>query len=81
MLSKNQYEEAKRVALEYLDIFGENNYFLELQDHGYEEQKLVNQGLMRLHSETGIPLIATNDSHYINAEDWEAHDLLLCIQT
>ena len=80
-LVKGMYEEAKKVALEYRDIFGEDNYFLELQDHGYDDQKLANQGLMRLHNETGIPLIATNDIHYISAEDAEAHDILLCIQT
>jgi len=80
-ISKGLYEDAKAAALEYRDIFGEDNYFLELQDHGYDEQKLVNQGLMRLHEETGIPLIATNDVHYVTAEDAEAHDILLCIQT
>ena len=80
-LEKNMYPEAKKTALQYLDIFGEGNYFLELQDHGYPEQKSVNAGLLRLHEDTGIPLIATNDVHYIHAEDWEAHDVLLCIQT
>ena len=80
-LVKGMYEEAKACALEYQEIFGEGNYFLELQDHGLDEQKKVNQGLMRLHHETGIPLVATNDSHYILKEDWEAHDILLCIQT
>ena len=80
-LQKNMYAEAMKTALEYRDIFGEDNYFLELQDHGYPEQKTVNAGLLRLHEDTGIPLIATNDVHYIHAEDWEAHDVLLCIQT
>ncbi|MBR6321340.1 MAG: DNA polymerase III subunit alpha, partial [Lachnospiraceae bacterium] len=80
-LVKGMYEEAKACALEYRDIFGPDNYFLELQDHGLDDQKKVNQGLMRLHAETDIPLIATNDSHYIYREDWEAHDILLCIQT
>ncbi|MBR6406791.1 MAG: DNA polymerase III subunit alpha [Lachnospiraceae bacterium] len=78
---KGMYEEAKACALSYQEIFGEGNYYLELQDHGLDEQKKVNQGLMRLHAETGIPLVATNDSHYIYKEDWEAHDILLCIQT
>ncbi|MBQ6678809.1 MAG: DNA polymerase III subunit alpha [Lachnospiraceae bacterium] len=78
---KGLYEEAKACALEYEAIFGHGNYFLELQDHGYADQKKVNQGLMRMHEETGIPLVATNDIHYINAEDAEAHDILLCIQT
>lgn len=80
-LKRSEYEKAKAAALEYQEIFGEGNFYLELQDHGYPEQRLVNQGLMRLHEETGIPMVATNDVHYINAEDWEAHDLLLCIQT
>jgi DNA polymerase-3 subunit alpha len=75
------YEKAKEIALEYQEIFGEGNYFLELQDHGIPEQKTVNAGLMRIHEETGIPLICTNDSHYIYKEDTEAHDILLCIQT
>ena len=80
-LVKGMYEEAKDCALQYQEIFGEGNYFLELQDHGLDDQKKVNQGLMRLHRDTGIPLVATNDSHYIYKEDWEAHDILLCIQT
>ncbi|MFV0315119.1 MAG: DNA polymerase III subunit alpha, partial [Anaerotignum sp.] len=75
------YEEAKKAALEHLDIFGEGNFFLELQDHGMREQKQVNLALMRMSKETGIPLIATNDSHYIFKEDSEPHDILLCIQT
>ena len=75
------YEKAKEVALEYLDIFGEGNYFLELQDHGMREQKFVNEALVRMSKETGIPLICTNDSHYIYKEDAEPHDILLCIQT
>ena len=80
-LNRGLYEEAKTAALEYRDIFGPDNYFLELQDHGYPEQKTVNSGLLRLSQETGIPLVATNDCHYIREEDAEAHDLLLCIQT
>ena len=80
-LARGLYEEAKTAALEYRGIFGEKNYFLELQDHGYPEQKTVNSGLLRLSKETGIPLVATNDVHYVFAEDAEAHDLLLCIQT
>ena len=75
------YEKAKETALLYQDIFGEGNFFLELQDHGIAEQKLVNRQLLRMHEETGIPLICTNDSHYIRREDAEAHDILLCIQT
>ena len=80
-LRQGFYEEAKKAALEHEEIFGKGNYFLELQDHGMDEQKTVNQGLMRLHEETGIELVATNDLHYVNAEDAEAHDILLCIQT
>lgn len=80
-LDRGQYEEAKAVALKYRDLFGADNYFLEMQDHGIEEQKNVNQGLMRLSKETGIPLVATNDCHYTNKEDAYSHDVLLCIQT
>ncbi len=80
-LEKGLYEEAKEAAKRYLEIFGEGNYFLELQDHGIPLQRQVNQGIMRLSKELNIPLVATNDCHYINAEDWEAHDILLCIQT
>ncbi|MEA4815679.1 MAG: DNA polymerase III subunit alpha [Lachnospiraceae bacterium] len=75
------YEEAKKVALEYDGIFGRGNFFLELQDHGIEEQKTVNSALIKIHEETGIPLIATNDSHYIYKDDSVAHDILLCVQT
>ena len=81
LLDRGSYDEAKEVALKYRDNFGEGNYFLELQDHGIEEQQTVNQGLMRLSRETGIPLVATNDCHYTNREDADSHDVLLCIQT
>lgn len=80
-LRQGFYEEAKKAASEHLQIFGEGNYFLELQDHGIGEQKTVNQGLMRLSQETGIPLVATNDIHYVKESDAEAHDILLCVQT
>ena len=80
-LREGDYEGAKAEALKLRDIFGENNFFLELQDHGIPEQKFVNQGLMRISAETGIPLIATNDCHYLYKEDAEAHDVLICIQT
>ena len=80
-LERGLYEEAKAAANKYRDIFGDGNYFLELQDHGIPAQRQVNQGLMRLSRELMIPLVATNDCHYINAEDWEPHDILLCIQT
>ena len=80
-LLKNQYEEAKTAALRYETCFGKGNFFLELQDHGLPEQKAVNQKLMRLHTDTGIELVATNDVHYTYETDAEAHDILLCLQT
>ena len=80
-LRNGDYEGAKKEAERLQQIFGENNFFLELQDHGLSEQKFVNQGLMRISSETGIPLVATNDCHYLYKEDAEAHDVLICIQT
>ena len=80
-LRRGLYEEAKQEAYRLQGIFGENNFFLELQDHGIPDQKTVNQGLLRLHQETGIDLVATNDVHYIYDSDAEAHDILLCIQT
>lgn len=72
---------AKKAALHLQDIFGAGNFYLELQDHGIPEQKTVNQGLMRMSQETGIPLVATNDVHYTLESDAQAHDILLCIQT
>ena len=81
LLVKGRYEEAKEAALWYRDTFGENNYFLELQDHGIREQQLVNPQLLRMSQETGIELVATNDIHYTYREDEQAHDILLCIQT
>lgn len=80
-LRRGLYEEAKEEAEKLRGIFGGDNFFLELQDHGIPEQKTVNQGLMRLHNEMGIELVATNDVHYIYDSDAEAHDILLCIQT
>lgn len=80
-LARGFYEEGKKAALKHLEIFGEGNYFLELQDHGIPEQKIVNNSLLKLSKETGIPLVATNDVHYINADDAVPHDILLCIQT
>ena len=81
LLRRGFYEEAKKAAMELSGIFGEGNFFLELQDHGIPEQRTVNQGLLRMSKETGLPLVATNDVHYTLAEDWKAHDILLCIQT
>ena len=80
-IQKNLYDEAKKRALEYRDIFGENNYFLELQDHGIPQQQTVNQQLLRMSQETGIPLVVTNDVHYTYEEDAVPHDILLCLQT
>ena len=72
---------AKEYALQMQEIFGEGNYYLELQDHGIRDQAEVNRGLLRIHQETGIPLVCTNDAHYLRKEDAESHDVLLCIQT
>lgn len=80
-LERGMYEEGKKAALRYENIFGKGNFFLELQDHGIPAQKNVNQGLMRMSAELGIDLVATNDIHYTYAEDMKAHDILLCIQT
>ena len=80
-LARGMYEEAKKSALHYQEIFGEGNFFLELQDHGIATQKTVNQGLLRMSQELNIPLVATNDTHYIYKEDVAPHDILLCIQT
>ncbi len=81
LILKDRYEEAKNAALEMEEIFGKDNFFLELQDHGMVDQKNVNQALIRMHQETGIELVATNDAHYTYADDASPHDVLLCIQT
>jgi DNA polymerase-3 subunit alpha len=81
MLLQGNKEGAKALALEMADIFGRENFFLELQDHGLMEQKTVNQDLVEISKETGISLVATNDLHYLTQDDAEAHDVLLCIQT
>ncbi len=73
--------EAEQAALRYRDIFGDENFFLELQDHGYKDQQTVNAALLNMHEKYGIPLVATNDVHYTYKEDAEPHDILLCIQT
>ncbi len=80
-LTRGMYEDAKKSALEYEEIFGKGNFFLEIQDHGIPAQKTVNQQQLRLSQDTGIPLVATNDVHYTYAEDAEPHDILLCLQT
>ena len=78
---RGQFEEAEKAALRYQECFGEGNFFLELQDHGYDDQKRVNQALVGMSRRLGIPLIATNDVHYTEPSDSEPHDILLCIQT
>ena len=80
-ISKGLYDNAKKAALEYQEIFGKDNFFLELQDHGIPEQGIVNQRLLQMSEELGIELVATNDVHYTYAEDEKPHDILLCIQT
>ena len=80
-LLRGMYAEAMEAAKRYESIFGKNNFFLELQDHGMQEQGMVNQQLLRLSQDTGIELVATNDVHYTYADDEKPHDVLLCIQT
>ena len=80
-LMDEDYASAKEYALKLSNIFGEGNFYLELQDHGIEEQRPVNQGVMRLARETGLPLVVTNDAHYLRKEDARMQDVLLCIQT
>lgn len=78
---RGMYEEGREAALRYERIFGKGNFFLELQDHGMQEQQTVNQSLLRMSEETEIPLVATNDIHYTYDDDVKPHDILLCIQT
>lgn len=80
-LVRGLFEEAKKTAYQYQDCFGKGNFFLELQDHGLEQQQTVNQQLLRLSKETGIELVATNDVHYTYETDADSHDILLCLQT
>ncbi len=80
-LMAGDYEGAKAFALEMRELFGEDGYYLELQDHGIAAQRQVNASLLRLHEETGIPLVCTNDAHYLRREDAQAQDVLMCIQT
>ena len=80
-LRAGNYNGAKEYALTLSEIFGPDHFYLELQDHGIRDQAIVNQGILRLHEETGLPLVATNDAHYLRKEDAAAHDVLLCIQT
>lgn len=80
-LMAESYEEAKKYALTMAEIMGEGNFYLELQDHGLSEQQAVNQGVRRIARETGLPLVVTNDAHYLRREDAKMQDVLLCIQT
>ncbi|MDO4622373.1 MAG: DNA polymerase III subunit alpha [Eubacteriales bacterium] len=80
-LVRQMYDEAKKAALRYQEIFGKGNFFLEMQDHGIPEQQTVNAQLLRMSEETGIELVCTNDCHYTYKEDAAPHDILLCIQT
>ena len=80
-LRNGEYASTKNYALEMAELFGPERFYLELQDHGIPEQRQVNQGILRIHQETGIPMVCTNDAHYLRKEDAEAHDVLLCIQT
>ena len=80
-LMNEDYAGAKDYALKLAHIFGPENFYLELQDHGIEEQRAVNQGVLRLSRETGLPLVVTNDAHYLRKEDAEMQDVLLCVQT
>ena len=80
LLMAGDYDKAKEVALEMRSLFGEDGYYLELQDHNIPAQKKVNEGILRLHDETGIPLVCTNDAHYLRREDAETQDILMCIQ-
>ncbi|MBQ0028412.1 MAG: DNA polymerase III subunit alpha [Lachnospiraceae bacterium] len=81
LILKGLIDDAKTAVMEYKEIFGEGNYFLELQDHGIPEQRTVNGALLRLNRDLGVPLVATNDIHYTYESDVESHDVLLCIQT
>ncbi|MCF0120992.1 MAG: DNA polymerase III subunit alpha, partial [Oscillospiraceae bacterium] len=81
LLENGSYSEAKNLALEMRELFGDDGFYLELQDHGLPEQRAVNAQLIRLSDDTGIPLVVTNDAHYLTRDDAQAHDVLLCIQT
>ena len=80
-LMADKYDDARRLAGEYVDMFGANNFFLEIQDHQLDEDKRVMPLVYKLSRETGIPLVATNDAHYLNHDDGRMHEIMLCIQT
>ncbi len=81
LLSREDYAAAKETALWYYGVFGKDNYYLELQDHGLLEQKQINPYIIKISEETGIPLVATNDVHYVQRDDWKMQKVLTCIQT
>ncbi|HLJ45350.1 MAG TPA: DNA polymerase III subunit alpha [Bryobacteraceae bacterium] len=80
-LMASRYDDARRLAYEYMDLFGRGNFFLEIQDHGLDQDKIVVPAVSRLSKESGIPMVATNDAHYMRKDDARAHEILLCIQT
>src|ERR1039458_1740962 len=80
-LVAGNYEKARSVAQQYQDIFGKGNFYLEIQDQGLEQELKIHEALFRLEKELNIPLVATNDSHYLCGEDSHAHDVMLCVQT
>ena len=80
-LMEEDYEGAKEYALRMAEIFGEDHFYLELQDHGIQEQQMVNQGIMRIARETGLPMVISNDAHYLRKDDAKMQDVLLCVQT
>ena len=81
LIGKDRLEDAVRTAAEYRELFGAENYFLEVQENAVPEQQIANRGLREIHHRLGIPLVATNDCHYLRKEDAKVHDILLCLQT
>jgi DNA polymerase-3 subunit alpha len=80
-IAKGDLDKATQLAGEYSDIFGKGNFFLELQNHGIAEQRVCNEGILEVHRRTGLPLICSNDVHYLKPEHYDAHDVMLCLQT
>ncbi len=80
-LTSNRYDDARRIAYEYSDMFGKDNFFLEMQEHGLDQDKILMPAVTRLSSDTGIPLVVTNDAHYLQRSSAHAHEIMLCIQT
>src|SRR5439155_3675627 len=79
MLARDRFDDAAAAAIEFQEIMGKGNYFLEIQEHGLEAQQRIRKPLVELSRRTGVPLVATNDAHYLTPEDARAHDVLLCI--